>query len=88
MTHFGAPDPSEAARRAAWEQQARKVGAQFALYGYGLMVFGLAISFAGRYPGLGLLRWLGLGFFFPALACFLLVFFSRRRWRRDHPFNG
>ena len=59
--------------------------------GYGLLLIGLAIAvFGGYVPGGrdGILPWLGLGFLFPALACFLIALINRRRWRRNHPFKG
>jgi hypothetical protein len=77
-------------RRLEYERRLRKSGGRAAPIGYGLLLIGLAIAVFGRYVpgGDGILPWLGLGFLFPALACFLIVFINRRRWRRDHPFKG
>ena len=77
-------------RRLDYEHRVRKAGGAAEPIGYGLMLIGLAIAVFGRYVpgGGGILPWLGLGFLFPALGCFLLVFINRRRWRRDHPFKG
>jgi hypothetical protein len=78
-------------RRLEYERRLRKAGGRAEPIGYVLMLIGLAIAVFGRYlPGGsgGILVWLGLGFLFPALACFLIVLLNRRRWRRDHPFKG
>ena len=73
-----------------YEQRAGKSGRRAELIGYALMLIGLAIAVFGRYVpgGGGILPWVGLGFFFPALACFLIAIVNRRRYRRDHPFKG
>jgi hypothetical protein len=54
------------------------------------LLIGLAISVFGRYlpGGGGILPLAGVGFLFPALACFLIAIVNRRRFRRDHPFKG
>jgi hypothetical protein len=77
-------------RRLEYERRLRKAGGRAEMIGYALMLIGLAIAVFGRYlpGGGGILVWLGLGFLFPALACFLIVLLNRRRWRRDHPFKG
>jgi hypothetical protein len=77
-------------RRMAYEQQVRKAGGWGEPIGYLLVLIGLAIVvFRGYVPGGGgILPWVGLGFLFPALACFLIAIVNRRRYRRDHPFKG
>jgi hypothetical protein len=78
-------------RRLDYERQVRKAGGWPEPVGYGLLLIGLAIALFGGYlpgGGDGILVWLGLGFLFPALACFLTTIINRRRWRRDHPFKG
>ena len=77
------------ARRQAYDAEVRRANGPTGTYGYGLLLMGLAISIAGGYlPSLSSLRWIGLGFMVPALTCFLIVIVNRRRWRRDHPFQG
>jgi hypothetical protein len=77
-------------RRMEYERQVRKAGGRAEPIGFFLLLIGLAISVFGRYlpGGGGILPWAGLGFLFPALACFLIAIVNRRRYRRDHPFKG
>ena len=77
-------------RRMAYERDVRKAGGWGEPIGYLLVLIGLAIVVFGRYVpgGGGILPWVGLGFLFPALACFLIAIVNRRRYRRDHPFKG
>jgi hypothetical protein len=78
-------------RRMEYERDVRKAGGRAEPIGYGLVLIGLAIAVFGRYVpggGGGILPVAGLGFFFPALACFLIAIVNRRRYRRDHPFKG
>jgi hypothetical protein len=77
-------------RRMEYERQVRKAGGRAEPIAFFLLLIGLAISVFGRYlPGGGrILPWAGLGFLFPALACFLIAILNRRRFRRDHPFKG
>jgi hypothetical protein len=77
-------------RRLEYERQARKAGRTPALFGYALMLIGLAISLVGGYvPGGGKIPlWVGLGFLIPALPCFVISILDRLRWKRLHPFKG
>ena len=77
-------------RRMEYERQVRKAGGRAEPIGFVLLLIGLAIAVFGRYVrgGGGILPWAGLGFLFPALACFLIAIVNRRRFRRDHPFKG
>jgi hypothetical protein len=77
-------------RRMEYERQVREAGGRAEPIGFFLLLIGLAISVFGRYlpGGGGILPLAGLGFLFPALACFLIAIVNRRRFRRDHPFKG
>jgi hypothetical protein len=77
-------------RRMAYEREVRKAGGWAEPIGYILVLIGLAIVVLKGYVpgGGGILPWLGVGFLFPALGCFLLAIVNRRRYRRDHPFKG
>jgi hypothetical protein len=80
---------AQIARRQVYEAEVRRAGGPTGAYGYGLLLLGLALSIAGGFlPALSSLRWIGLGVLVPALACFLIVIVNRRRFRRDHPFQG
>lgn len=77
-------------RFADWDRQSRRAGKTSERFGYGLLLIGLAIALFGRYvPGGGQIPlWVGLGFLFPALACFVLSILARLRWKRENPFKG
>ena len=77
-------------RKLEYEQRARQAGGKAGMFGWGLMLIGLAIVLFGRYlPGADRIpAWLGMLFLIPASACFLLVIVNRARWRRNHPFKG
>ena len=77
-------------RKLEYQRQVRRAGWIAEAIGYVLLLIGLAIALFGRYVpgGGGILPWAGLGFLFPALACFLIAIVNRRRYRRDHPFKG
>ncbi len=80
---------AQIARRQVYEAEVRRAGGPSGAYGYGLLVLWLALFIAGKYrSGLSNLIWVELGVMVSAQVCFLIVVLKRRRWRRDHPFQG